>query len=193
LLSRSRAEDAWATVIEGLAAFVAWLGAAIIVLADGRRGLALGLALITVAFATLAWAGGETPGAAALLIGGAVASVRGLRSGAEGWGLMPPGSTPRLVLSVAVGLVALWFAGSVTFGAGAPARFAGLAVLGLMGARALASSDTAIVLVAVAGVALALAESTAMAATSPGPSPYIAGALVAAGVMILPRSEPHAG
>jgi hypothetical protein len=179
-------------VIEGLAAFVAWLGGSMIVLADGRRGLALGLALITVAFAALTWAGGETLGAAALLVGGAVASGRGLRSGAEGWGLMPPGSTPRLVLSVAVGLVALWFAASVTFGAGAPVRFAGLAVLGLMGARALASSETAVVLVAVAGLALGLAGSAAIAATSPGPSPYIAGALVAAAVMMLPRSEPHA-
>jgi hypothetical protein len=179
-------------LIEGLAAFVAWLGAAIVVLADGRRGLALGLALITVAFTALTWAGGETLGAAALLMGGAVASVRALSSGAEGWGLMPPGSTPRLVLSVAVGLVALWFAASVTFGAGAPVRFAGPAVLGLMGVRALASSDTAIVLVAVAGLALALAESTGMAATAPGPSPYIVGALVAASAMILPRSEPRA-
>lgn len=179
-------------MIEGLAAFIAWLGAAIIVLADGRRGLALGLALITVAFTALALAGRENLGAVALFAGGAVASVRALRSGGEGWGLMPPGSTPRLVLSVAVGLVALWFAASVTFGAGAPVRFAGLAVLALMGARALASSDTAIVLAAVAGVALALAESTAMAATSPGPSPYILGALVAAGTMIIPRSETRA-
>jgi hypothetical protein len=179
-------------LIEGLAAFVAWLGAAIIVLADGRRGLALGLGLITVAFTALAWAGGETLGAAALFAGGAVASARALGSGAEGWGLMPPGSTPRLVLSVAVGLVALWFAASVTFGTGAPVRFAGLAVLGLMGARALATSETAIVLVAIAGMALALAESTAMAATSPGPSPYIVGALVAAATMIVPRSEPRA-
>ena len=179
-------------MIEGLAAFVAWLGGAMIVLADGRRGLALGLAFITVAFAALTWAGGETLGAAALLAGGAVASVRALQSGAEGWGLMPPGSTPRLVLSVAVGLVALWFAASVTFGQGAPVRFAGLAVLGLMGARALATSNTAMVLVAVSALALGLAGSAAIAATSPGPSPYIAGALVAAAVMILPRSEPHA-
>jgi hypothetical protein len=179
-------------LIEGLAAFIAWLGAAIIVLADGRRGLAVGLALITVALTALAWAGGETLGAAALFAGGAVASVRALRSGPGGWGLMPPGSTPRLVLSVAVGLVALWFAASVTFGAGAPLRFAGLAVLGLMGARALLSSDPAIVLAAVAGVALALADWSAMAATSPGPSPYIVGALVAASTMIVPRSATRA-
>jgi hypothetical protein len=179
--------------IEGLAAFVAWLGAALIVLADGRRGLALGLALITVAFAALTLAGGETLGAAAIFAGGAVASVQRLRpGGGDSWNLMPPGSTPRLVLCVAVGLVALWFSASVTFGAGAPVRFAGLAVLGLMGARALTSSDAAIVLAAIAGLALAVGEATTIAATSPGPSPYILGALVAAGVMILPKSEPHA-
>jgi hypothetical protein len=179
-------------VIEGLAAFVAWLGAALIVLADGRRGLALGLALITVAFTALAWAGGEPLGATAILAGGAVASVQRLRSGTQGWGLMPPGSTPRLVLCVAAGLIALWFGASVTFGVGGPLRFAGLAVLGLMGARALTSGDQATMLAAVAGLALAVAEASGMAATPPGPSPYILGALVAAGVLFLPQSEPHA-
>ena len=180
-------------MIEGLVAFVAWLGAALIVLSDGRRGLALGLALITLAFTGLAWAGGETFGAGVLFAGGAVASGLRLRSGGQdGWGLMPPGSTPRLVMCIAAALVALWFAASVTFGGGAPVRFAGLAVIGLMGGRALSSGDTAVVLSAVAGLALALAGATAMAATSPGPSPYILGALLAAGVMILPRSAPNA-
>jgi len=165
-----------------------------IVLSDGGRGLALGLALVTAALTALALAGGETIGAGAIAIGGAIASVRLLRSGGEkGWGLMPPGSTPRLILCVASGLIALWFAASVTFGGGASVRFAGVALLGLMGGRALSSSRTAVVLAAVAALALVLAGATAIADTSPGPAPYIVGALVAAVVTIVPRSEPHAG
>ena len=180
-------------MIEGLAAFVAWLGAALVVLSDGRRGLALGLALVTLGLTALAWSEGEAVGAAALFIGGSVAAIQRLRSGGvAGWGLMPAGSTPRLLLCVAVGLVALWFAASVTLGPGAPLRFAGLAVLGLMGARSLESTDRAVVLASVAGVALAVAAATAMSATAPGPAPYVVGALVAAGVMFLPQPEPHA-
>src|ERR1019366_3742359 len=71
------------------AAFVAWLGPAMIVLSDGRRGLALGLALTTVAFVALAWAGGDHLAAAAILFGGAVAAIRRSRIGPDVWGLMP--------------------------------------------------------------------------------------------------------
>jgi hypothetical protein len=179
--------------MEGLAAFVAWLGATLIVLSDGRRGLALGLAALTLALTALAWSQGETVGAAALFAGGAGASIQRLRSGGvAGWGLMPEGSTPRLLLCVAVGLVALWFAASITFGPAAPLRFAGLSALGLVGARALESTDRAVVLAAVAGLALTVAAATAMAATAPGPVPYIVGGLVAAGIMFLPQPEPRA-
>lgn len=179
-------------MIDGLAALIAWTGAALMVLSDGRRGLALGLALVTVAFAELAWSGGEMLGAAAILAGGAVASVQRLRAGVLGWGIMPAGSTPRLVLSIAAGLLSLWFAASVTNGTGAAVRFASLAVLGLMGARALESKDLAIVLAAIAALALALGVAAGLAQPSPGPAPYILAALLAAGVMILPLSEPHA-
>ncbi|HEV2035869.1 MAG TPA: hypothetical protein VGU71_17030 [Candidatus Dormibacteraeota bacterium] len=167
------------------AAFTAWLGAAMIVLADGRRALALGLALTAAAFAVLAWVGGDMRAAAALFAGGAVSAVLRLRSGSEGWGLMPPGSTPRLILAIVAGVVALWIAASVTTGAGAPLRFATLAVLGLMGARVLGGRDPAVVLTAVAGMALAVAMATGLAVTPPGPAPYILAALLAAGVSVL--------
>ncbi len=167
------------------AAFTAWLGAALIVLSDGRRGLALGLALIAVAFAALAWVGGDMRAAAALFAGGAVAAVQRLRSGRDGWGVMPPGSTPRLILAIVAGVLALWIAASITTGPGAPLRFATLAVLGLMGARVLDGRDPAVVLTAVAGMTLALAMATGLAATPPGPAPYIAAALITAGVSVL--------
>jgi hypothetical protein len=174
------------------AAFTAWLGAAIIVLADGRRALALGLALITVAFAALAWIGGDILAASALFVGGAVAAGLRLRSGSDGWGLMPPGSTPRLILAIVAGFGALWIAASVTSGAGAPLRFAALAVLGLMGARMLGGRDPAVVLTAVAGMALAVAMAAGLGATPPGSAPYIVAALIAAGVSVPRMTEPHA-
>ena len=174
------------------AAFTAWLGAAIIVLSDGRRGLALGLGLMAVAFAALAWAGGDRLAAAATLAGGGVAAVLRLRSGIDGWGLMPPGSTPRLILVIVAGFLALWISASITTGAGAPLRFATLAVLGLTGARLLEGRDTAAVLTAVAGMALALAMAAGLAATAPGLAPYVAAALIAAGTSVVRVVEPHA-
>jgi hypothetical protein len=180
-------------LIEGIAAFVGWVGAAVIVLSHGRRGLALGLALLTLALAALALLEGEVAGAAALFVGGAIASIRRLAAGAdEGWGLMPAGSTPRLLLCVAVALVALWFASSVTLGPGGPLRFIALSAIGLTAARALERADKAVALTAVAGLALAVAAATALSAGALGPVPYILGALIAAGVTFLPQPEPHA-
>ena len=55
------------------AAFAAWLGAALIVLSEGRRGLALGMALVTMGFAVLALTSGQVEGAIALVAGGGIA------------------------------------------------------------------------------------------------------------------------
>lgn len=159
-----------------VAAFVAWLGAALIVLSDGRRGLALGLALTTAAFAVVVWAGGQPLAAGALLLGGAVAIVRRLQVGREGWAIMPPRSTPRLILSIAGGLLALWIATSVMTGSGAPLRFAALSVLVMMGARLLAEMESTAVLTALAALAMAVAVGAGIADTGPGPSVYIAAA-----------------
>ena len=172
-----------------VAAFVAWLGAALVVLADGRRGLALGLASVTLGFAVLVWPSGGALGVSAVVAGGAIASWQCWRSGAATWGIMPAGSTPRLVLCVASGLLALWVAASVTTGPGTPLRFAVLVVLGLMGARVLASREIAVVLTSIACFALALAAAPDLAAISPGPVPDIIGGLVAAGVMFVPRMQ----
>jgi hypothetical protein len=171
-------------VIE-VAAFAAWLGAAVIVLSDGRRGLALGLAVTTVAFTVIAWADGERLGAAALLLGGAVATIRRLRTGRDVWGVMPPGSTSRLVLAIAGGLLALWIATSVMTGVGAPQRFVALSVIGLMGARVLTDDDPAAVLTALAALALSVAMASGLADTPPGPSPYIVAALIALGIAVI--------
>lgn len=164
------------------AAFAAWLGAALIVLSEGRRGLALGMALVTVGFAALALAGGETLAASALVVGGGVVTTRRLLTGPDVWGVMPAGSTARLVLAIAVGLLSLWVATSVMTGPGAPLRFAALSVLGLMGARVLTSGEPATLVTAVAALALSVAVAAGVAGTSPGPALYVVAAIVAAGI-----------
>jgi hypothetical protein len=167
------------------AAFAAWLGAAFIVLSDGRRGLALGLALTTVAFAVLAWIDGGRLAAAALLLGGGVAAVQRLRTGRDAWGVMPPGSTPRLVLAIAGGLLALWIATSVMTGPGAELRFAALSVLGLMAARVVSDAQNAAILTTLAALALSVAMAAGLSDTKPGPVPYVAAALIAVGVSVV--------
>ena len=157
-------------------------------LADGRRGLALGLALVTIALAVLAWPAGMAVGSVAIAVGGLVATVQCWRSAPAAWGIMPAGSTPRLILCIASGLLTWWLAASVTTGVGASLRFAVLVVLGLMGARILISREVPVVLAAIASMALALALAPGLAAQSPGPVPAIVGGLIAAGVMFVPAA-----
>jgi hypothetical protein len=171
------------------AAFVAWLGAALVVLADGRRGLALGLVLLTAALAVLAWPAGMLFGTVAIAAGGLVAAIRCWRSGPATWDIMPAGSTPRLVLCIASGLVALWVAASLTTGTGAPLRFAVLAVVGLMGGRIQISREAPVVMAAIAAFALALGVAPGLAPTSSGPVGAIVGALIAGGVMFVPAAS----
>src|SRR5260370_6691283 len=88
------------------------------VLADGRRGLAAGLGLVAVGFTAIAWADGAWVGGAFLVIGGAVAVIALLRAGPQDWGIMPAGSTPRLILAAPRG-------GAPPPGAGPPRTRAG--------------------------------------------------------------------
>lgn len=177
------------TVVAVFAAFAAWAGAAVIVLADGRRGLAFGIALIASAFAALAWTAGDWFGGAAVLAGGAICAIRLLRVGPQDWGLMPAGSTARLIQATVGGILSLWVAASVTTGQGAPLRFASAAVLGLMAARLLQSHKTAAVVTSAAGLALALAGASAIGPSAPGFAPYLIAAMIAAGAPFLPSAE----
>jgi len=76
--------------VSDVAGFVAWLGATVVVLADGRRGLAVGLAMVAVAAAGVTLAAGDLIGAVILLAGGLVAAALRFITGPEGWGLMEP-------------------------------------------------------------------------------------------------------
>ena len=171
------------------AAFAAWIGAALIVLSEGRRGLALGMALVTLGFAGLALAAGQVEGAVTLVAGGGVAVVQRLRSGKDAWGVMPPGSTARVVLAAGVGLLALWISTTVMSGPGASIRFAALSVLGLTAARVLTPSDPPAVMTALAALALSVAVAAGVAGTGPGPAVYVLAAIVAGGISLIQVSE----
>ena len=173
------------------AALVAWFGGALIVLADRRRGLAVGVAVMTAGLGLLALEGGQQVAAGALLAGGAVAAFLRFRSGPEGWGLMQPGSTPRMILTALVGLLALWFGASVASGDGAPLRVASLACLGLMAARILEGGDRTVALSAASGLALALGAAAGLAEGASESAAYVIAGLIAAGLSALPVEEPH--
>src|SRR5438270_8638724 len=154
-------------MVEASAALVAWLGMSLIVLADGRRGLALGAALATAGIALIVFQGATPIDAGVLALGGLLMAARQLANGPGGWQLMPPGSTPRLVLCIAAGLLALWISGSVTSTPVGPLLFAVLVVLGLMAARVLTGRDIVVDRTAIACFALALASSPALASSTP--------------------------
>lgn len=181
--SRSPADG---LLIGPIGAFLAWLGVSIIVLADGRRGLAVGLVTAAAGLAAIAWHDGDGVAALTILAGGLAAAGLRYRTGPEGWALMPPGSTPRLVLCVAGGLIALWFAASVTIGPDGSTRFAALSVIGMSGARIVSSRERSSAVTAVATLAIATAVATHLAAGSPGLLPYVTAALIAIGVLLLP-------
>ena len=172
---------------EAAGAFLAWLGMSVVVLADGRRGLALGIVLATAGLAVIAFQGAGPIAAAALGVGGAAAALTRLTHGPSGWRVMPPGSTPRLVLCVAAGILALWIAFSATTGGDGALRFAILMVLGLGVARVLTSDEPSTLLTAVALLALGVAATAGIGSVSHSPGvvtriewPYIFGALLAA-------------
>src|SRR5437899_122465 len=179
-------------MVEAGAALVAWLGMSLVVLADGRRGLALGAALAASGLAVIVFQGATVIDAGALALGGAVMAARRITNGPSGWQLMPPGSTPRLVLCIAAGLLALWIAFSVTTGAGAALRFGVMTVVGLAGARVLSSDERSVLLTSVGLLALAIAAMAGMGDASQGAWPYVAAALVAAGAGWLPVRAPNA-
>jgi hypothetical protein len=179
-------------MIEAAAAFVAWAGASALVLSDARRGLAVGTALAAFGLAIASLPAAGWPGAAALLVGGAAAGVRRNAAGPPGWSVMPAGSTPRLVLCVAGGLVALWVGAAVMTGPEGGLRFSVLAVLGLAGSRVLSSDDPWVVQSAFAVVALAVGASAGLVTGTPGVWPYVAAALVAAAAAWIPHRTPRA-
>jgi hypothetical protein len=179
-------------LIQPAAGILVWLGASLVVVADGRRGLAAGLALSTLGLAVLAFITAGAVAAAAIAAGGAIAATRRYLIGPGGWEILAPGSTPRLVLCVATALVAFWIADAVTSGPVASLRFGLMTGIALSAARVLSTAEPAAQLSAVAIVALCAASVGAIGSTEPGVWPYVAGGVVAALLGWFPMRSPIA-
>jgi hypothetical protein len=165
------------------ATLAAWMGAAIVAVSDGRRGLALGLLLTGVGLAGVEQLAGGPPVAVALLAsGGLGAAAFRLRDGPPGWGILPPGSTPRIILSL-VALAAGAFVGiSLTGAVGSLGRVAPLAVCGLAVARLLSADRRVAAVAAASAMSLALGTMGGLAAQA-------AGAAVAVALSAAPAGE----
>jgi hypothetical protein len=150
----------------------AWLGTAAVAVSDGRLAFALGLSLTGLSLAGMALIAGNSVGASALLAGGLGAGLLRLRDAPAGWGMMPPGSTPRIILSFVTLAIGALVGISLTSGAGAPGRVAAVAVCGLALSRLLTGEAR--------GVAATMASVLALTlGTIGGPAAQVAGAAVA--------------
>jgi hypothetical protein len=172
-----------------VAALCAWSGASLIVLGDGSRGVAAGVGLATLGLALVAWQSSGPVAAFAILAGGGVVALLHASSGDGTWGIMPAGSTPRLILCVAFGLLAWWFAASVSLGPGVSHRFAVVVVLGLTAARILTSQKPSVVIAAAAVLALAVGEGADLGAHSVWP--YLVASVIACVVALVPPPRPN--
>lgn len=173
-------------MISPAAGIVVWLGASLVVVSDGRRGLAAGIALAAAGLATFAFLTSGPLAAAALALGGAIAALRRYLTGQPGWAILPPGSTPRLVLCLATALIAFWIAAGISSGAYASLRFGVIVSAVLSAARVLFTSEQTVILSAVAVLALSVSSAAAIGSSSPGVWPYVVGAVVAAAVGWVP-------
>lgn len=180
-------------MIEAVAGGVAWLGASLVVLADGRLGLATGLGLAGAALGVLAWQTAGPIEGIIVLGGAAFAAALRLRSGPRAWNIMPAGSTPRLLLCIASALVAWWIAAAVMSGAGAGLRFTALTAISLSAARILMTEEVAAATTAAAALVLAVAVATALGGAEPGLVPYAAAAALAVFATWFPRKKVDAG
>lgn len=177
-----------------LAAAAAWLGASALVLAEGRRGLAVGAALFGAGLGGTLWA--QPPAAFLLAAGGLVAGALRLRGGEPGWSLLPPGSTPRLLLCIVVGAAATFVGAGLMPGPGpAPARVAVVFGGAMAAARLLSTARRAPAVASTSVLCLALGGVEALVAT--GPWLLVAGVAAAAaalaGLLPAPAEEPPLG
>jgi hypothetical protein len=141
-----------------IGAAAAWLGVTLQSAATERRGGALGLAVAGLGLALATAAGGKDPvSSAAIAAGGVLAALLQLRGGdSSSSGLLPPGSTPRLIAAIAV-LAAVGLVGASSLGtpAGIP-RLAGVVVAVVAGGQVLTTDRSWVALSGGSAIALGL-------------------------------------
>jgi hypothetical protein len=171
-----------APALAGAAA--SWLGIALLLVADGRRGLALGLVVATAGLVLATAAAGQPPaGVAALAAGGLIAAALRLRDGQPGWGLLPPGSTPRLTGAIVVLIAAVIVAGPGIGSAEGAVRLGALVVATLAAGRILTVDQRWAALGAASALAIGLGALGGLTA-------MVAGAAVAAGLGAIGGADP---
>lgn len=163
-------------------AALAWFGVTLMTLSEARRGLALGLVLSGLGAGLAAQTLQGPVTSLALVAAGVLAGLLRLRDGAPGWGLLPAGSTPRIVVSLASLAASILVGATALSGAGAAARVAALAVGSIAGVRLLTASGRAPALAAASAMALAFG----VLAT---PAAGLAAAFAAAALGVLPGAE----
>lgn len=179
------------SVAAGVAAVLAWLGVCLLMLSDSRRGLGVGLLIAGLGLAGVRLFENDSAEAGLLLGGTLVAVFLGWRrSHQRGWGASPPGSTPRVVACVVLGSVALWLArAALTLPGSWADRAAVAAVIGVAAARLLTAEEPLIALAAAAAAALAGGTFAAVAEPEAGPAATLIGAVIAAGLNLVPVEQ----
>lgn len=168
---------------------LAWLGSAVLVLADARRGLSVGLLVAALGLAAVRAVEGDLADAGLLFAGGLLGALAGRRRNPRhGWGLLAAGSTPRIVMCLVLGGGALWFAIGGLDGPGEPAgRAAAAIVMALGGGRLLATREARAGLAAASLVALGGGALAALATTDA--TGALVGAVATVALNLIPTSE----
>lgn len=115
-----------------LGVVLAWLGASITVLAEGRRGLGCGAALVGAGLCAVEIAAGDPVPGVLLLIGGAGYGAFRQRDGARGWVLFAPGSSPRMIAAVLLFAVSLFLINAIDIATPALAAILTVSALAVM-------------------------------------------------------------
>ena len=166
-----------ATALAPAAVGLTWLGGAVLLNSDARRGLALGLLIAGAGLGASQWAAGQPAAAVASTVGGVLAAALRLRDGETGWRLVPAGATPRVVLSLVTLVVLLLIFTSLK--ASTPLLVASVAAAVLAAARLLTAETRPVAMSGAAALALALAGTG-------GAGVATAAAVVAVGLTLVP-------
>jgi hypothetical protein len=130
------------------------IGVGLVLMSEESRGLSAGLGLAAAGLGLTVGASVQLGAGLVLAVGGICSAALRLREGG-GWGLLPPGSTSRIVLFVVAVAASLYAVTSVLPGPATEARAAALAAAVLAGARLLGTGNRSAALAAAAALALA--------------------------------------
>ena len=170
----------------------AWAGSGLILMSEGSRGLAAGLAVLAVGLGLVVGIAIQ-PGAALVLAAGGLCSA-GLRLKEErgGWGLLPSGTSSRIVLFLLAIAASLYLVTAILPGPATEPRAAALGAGVVAGIRLLGTPHRTVALAAAAALALS-AGSLGSAQSVAALLPAVTGGFVALLSGWIPGSESERG